>query len=232
MAPCATRDVLKRVGFAEDTSVIADRLPGYKLTLGNLNLTAAEVSNRYFQPIILIGGFVRDHRLVREIHFEMPLEVESYEQGVAWIVYGIGRDYRPPSPLEWFEYGKEYQDSLPWVREQKAYALRPQCTVERDWLKVAKKKILELAAPADEEHVTHISFDGEILRFQIEQTTIIVPATGKAWNTSVGIKTKCLDFLLKRFNRENINVAIWNDQLSFGNRCCKLAIAGATDESP
>jgi hypothetical protein len=30
--------------------------------------------------------------------FEMPLDVESFEQGVAWIWYGIGEKFQPRFP--------------------------------------------------------------------------------------------------------------------------------------
>jgi len=222
MEPWKTRDVLMKLGFKEDWSAITDMQPGYYYDFGNLRLTAAQVVNRYFVPIFYFGGVVTGYRQIREIEFEALLEVESFEQGVALIAYGIGWDFMPLKPTPWLALGQEWQDTLPWIREQKAYMARPQCTVERDWFRVAKRKLLELVTKANENDLAFVRFDGEMLRICLCGQIIPMPATGKEWDEQYTINAKELDSLPKRLKNDLICVSIWENRLNMGNRCWNL----------
>lgn len=226
----ATRDVLKAIGFEEDWNAMADKLPGYKFCSGNLRLTAAEVMSRYFRPIMYIGGYASDHRSVREICFEMPLAVESYEQGVAWIVSGIGDNFIPQSPIAWFSCGKEWEDQLPWIREMNAYKARPQCMVDREWFRVAVKKLRDLISTADETDMASFRFDGVGLQINVCGTTLVMPASGKAWDEPYTVLAKSLDFLPKRLTKESIHISSWNGHLEIDRRQFRLAHLEAAGE--
>jgi hypothetical protein len=109
----SVRDVLTILGFDEDWQTVADEQPAYRLDLGNLNINAAQVTGRWFRPMFLITGTERSSRTLRMIQCELPLEVESFEQGVALIVRAVGYEYQPEKPVPWFELGKRWRDRLP-----------------------------------------------------------------------------------------------------------------------
>lgn len=220
--PVKLRDVLNKIGFEEMWGTMTDQEPAYRYDFGNLQLTATQVMSMRFRPIFLFGGVWGDGRMFSEVDFEMPLEVASFEQGVAWIVYGIGQGFKPHNPCSWFDQGWEWQDSLPWVQRMKAFKLRPQCAVDREWFKVAVKKLRGLAAIANETDMAIFWFDGEVLRINACDQTIVMPADGIAWSEKYAIKAQTLDFLPKRLMTTIISFSVWDGHLSIGKRSWTL----------
>jgi hypothetical protein len=140
-----TRDVLSELGFKENWD------PRY------------ETHNRYFRRVFWFSGVAWGHNSLRDIDFEMPLEVDSFEQGVAWIAYVLGRKFCPKKPALWVEQGQEWADTLPWVHRLKQYEARPRCLVDREWFRVACKKLQERAGSADADEMVSFEFDGDAL---------------------------------------------------------------------
>ena len=111
------RTVFKELGFEEDWEAITDQPPAYFYDFGNLLLCAVQcTSSRSFKPVFLIGGVKRGPRSVGQIEFEMPLTIESFEQGVALIVHAVGKDFDPLVPTHWLSDGRKWQNHLPWLR--------------------------------------------------------------------------------------------------------------------
>lgn len=111
-----TRTVFKDLGFEEDWDALTDQPPAYLFDFGNLLLRAAQcTSSRTFRPVFLIGGVKRGLRSVGQIEFEMPLTVDSFEQGVALVAYAVGKDFDPLVPTPWLSDGRRWQDHLPWL---------------------------------------------------------------------------------------------------------------------
>ena len=220
-----TRALFEILGFQEDWEAITDQRPAYYHDFGNLRLTAAEVMS-YHGPRFLFSGVIEGARSVTMVDFEMPLEVESFEQGVAWIWSGIGEEFRPRLPTPWLEDGRTWQDHLPWVRRMEADKGRPQCLVERDWFRVAIKKLHAVAASASENDLVWLAFDGEALRIAAGGVTIIVPATGTAWDTRHAVKGTQLSDLPRRLT-DAVPIAVWDGKISIGSRVWSLAASEA-----
>lgn len=113
MRKTATRDILKLLGFEEDWKAMADEQPGYLANLGNITLKANQVTGFSFRSVFLFTGTASNGRSMKMIQFELPLHVESFEQGVALIVRGIGPEFEPSKPSPWFALGREWEDRLP-----------------------------------------------------------------------------------------------------------------------
>lgn len=76
------RAVFKDLGFKEDWVAMTDQPPAYFYDFGNLLLCAVEcTSSRSLKPIFLISGVKRGPRSAGQIEFEMPLTIDSFEQG-------------------------------------------------------------------------------------------------------------------------------------------------------
>lgn len=201
---------------------MTDQEPSYRYDFGNLELTVTQVMNLKFQSIFLFGGVAMDSRSIKEIDFQMPLDVESFEQGVAWISYGIDQDFRSLNPCPSFSQGIEWQEHLPWVRDQKDYQARPQCLVDRDWFRVAVKKIRQLIDSADNKDLALFAFDGGILKITVCGHILAMPARGEAWKEQYAISAKKLDFLPKRLMYGTIQLIIWEGRLMIGRRSWNL----------
>jgi hypothetical protein len=112
-----TRTVFEDLGFKEDWQAITDQPPAYFYDFGNLLLRAIECTScRSFKPVFLIGGVQRGPRSVGQIEFEMPLTIDSFEQGVALITHAVGKEFDPLVPTPWLSDGRKWQDHLPWLR--------------------------------------------------------------------------------------------------------------------
>lgn len=120
-----TREVFRLLGFVEGTEF---GCPAYVYDFGNLRLSALECVNKYYNTVFHLGGAVSGSRSMRTIESELPLTVDSFEQGVALIAYFVGKDFEPALPTPWLSDGREWQSFLPWVREsqlrEQLYAAR------------------------------------------------------------------------------------------------------------
>jgi hypothetical protein len=217
-----TRTLFEMLGFQQDWEAITDQRPAYYYDFGNLSLTAVEVMSDRFRPCFHLGGVMRSTNSIGMVEFEMPLEVESFEQGVAWIWYGIGEEFKPRIPASWLAEGRAWTEHLPWVRRMRDYEGRPQCLVDKHWFRVAIKKLRPLAASALESDLVWLSFDGESLRIAACGAIIVLPATGAAWDTRYAIKATALNHLPRRLTTR-IPISVWDEKFSIGNRVWNLA---------
>lgn len=217
------RELLKKIGFEEVYGKITEKEPSYSYDFGNLKLSAIQVTNFYLKPVFSFGGVAYGTNSLAEINFEIPLELDSFEQGIALIAYGIGKGFQPLKPTPWLVQGRDLEEiDLPWVQVSEAYKSRPQCFVDREWFRVAVKKLRKLAASAKKENLAEFSFDGEVFRINACGSVLIMPAQGMPWGRIYSITASELDFLPKRLMRETISVDIWNFSLGIGNRRWKI----------
>jgi hypothetical protein len=107
---------------------------------------------------------------------------------------------------------------LPWEQERVAYANRAHCTLERDWARLAFKKLaMQLAAVQDDTSVT-FSFDGGVFKICCLDFICAMPAKGNPWKQSFMIKTGSIRRLPNRLVGEQIEVSIHDSALFIGRR--------------
>ena len=217
-----TRVLFATLGFREDWEAITDQPPAYIYDFGNLVLHAAEVmGRRYLKPVFLMGGVTRDARSIGLIDFEMPLTIDSLEQGVALIAHAVGRDFQPLVPTPWLSDGRKWQDHLPWSRDRARYEARPSCSVPRDWFRVARDRLQVFSEESLEADLAWLTFDGEVLRFTIGDAAVTVPAAGRPWSDRYAIRAIELKLLPKRLT-DPVWIDIWDATLGVGNRRWQL----------
>jgi hypothetical protein len=112
-----TRDIFAILGFEEVRGLMTDQEPSYVIDLGNVRVEISQIMNMRFTAVLQMRGAYSspNGRTLTSIDFGLPLAVESFEQGVALLVDGLGRDFVPEKPTTWFELGKKWKDRLPWA---------------------------------------------------------------------------------------------------------------------
>ena len=118
-------DVLKSLGFIEDKSLFSDPPGGLSFNFGNFKLSAIVGLNRWLQPIIQLSGIMSTRRSFGEVLCEMPQEVESREQAIAWITWCLDEnwdgEFQPKFLVPWLEEGRKQRILLPWERDRIAW---------------------------------------------------------------------------------------------------------------
>jgi hypothetical protein len=219
----ATRELLKSLGFTNDPTVISDSPGGLSLDFGDFKLTASFGSNRWLQPSVWLGGVIATPRRLTSIECEMPIEVESWEQGAAWVTWCLdkhsaGRKFDPASPIPWLAEGRQNLHLLPWERKRAAYEARPHCWVERPWAKLALNALAEQLEKASNETFVTFSFDGAVLRIDCQEKVIAMPAEGGPWPQPFSIPSTAFKNLPKRLTGVTVEFSIWDSALTIGNR--------------
>lgn len=202
--------VLRRIGFLPT-------LDGLQFDFGNCKLKSIEGMTPQFYYGISFFGFWRTNRKMGELVFSLPLEVESYEHGIALIAYYLRHAELEIKP-KWLIEGLSLSELLPWEIERRKYRENPRAIIEHEWFRVIVKKLLEASKNSTEADVTTFSFDGAVLHIVCNGINIVCSATGKEWQSAATVKTKSLVFLPKRISKKNVQIYIWQDKLHIGNR--------------
>lgn len=209
------RDVLIALDFEEDWGAPTEEPPCYNFDFGNLKLNATQLTNLYLRPVFTFSGLVVTQRSITEIFSDLPIDIECFEQGVAWIAYVIGSEFVPRRSVSWLDDGRRWSAHLPWEMERRAFEARPYCSVEREWFRVAAKKIRTRASSANADDTIAVRFDGKILSFDMPNGLLVMPAIGKAWDMTYLIQLSLLSRLASRIMRETVSLSVWENQIRF-----------------
>lgn len=91
--------------------------PAYRTRFGPHEIETVLLTNRWFQKGWMLGGVVNTTRTVGIVEGELPLVVETKEQGLALLSYFLARQipeqFKPP----WLRIGERMTSHLPWVRQ-------------------------------------------------------------------------------------------------------------------
>lgn len=223
-----TWDLLRSLGFAVNPTLVSDVVPGLSFDFGNFKLDAICGANRHFVRVILLSGVMVTERSMREVECEMPPEVESAEQGMAWVAWCLdngdtGRRFEPKIAPAWLAEGRKHFHLLPWNREMAAYYARPHCFVQRDWARVALKALGDQLKTVDDEAPVTFGFDGNVLTISCAGNVSPMPAEGSPWTKRYSVRARALRDLPKRLMSSNIQFSVWESVLTIGNRAYRLA---------
>ena len=182
--------------------------------------------------VVVFNGILKTPRTIGEVDFEMPRRVTSQEQCAAWIVWHLdgfaeGGVFIPVREVEWVIEGRKSKYLLPWVIDLTAYNARPQCSVQRDWLRLALKTLSGHLAKVANESPVKLSFDGEVLLIRCAEKVVVLPGEGLPWPQDFTIPAGKLLNLPKRLMHEHIGVSIWESRLTIGH----WIFSGITEET-
>jgi hypothetical protein len=216
----STWDLLLTLGFVQDQSVIADQPPGISFDFGNFKLEASRLTNRWNVPTVLLGGVMASKRTSALVNAELALQVESREQGLAFVAWCLdnsaGGRFQLTIEPPWLAEGRRYRHLLPWERKRAAYLARPHCYVQRDWARVALKKLAAQVTNLNNDAPVTFSFDGTVLMIRCPGKVNAMSAEGLPWTESYSITAGALRKLPKRLMSEMVEVSVWDSALIIG----------------
>jgi hypothetical protein len=183
----------------------------------------------YSGEIISLSGVLSTQRAVAEIQFELPRRVESLKQCAAWIVWNLdqhssGGAFRSARDVGWINEGRQNRRLLPWVMSQAEFDARPQCTVRRDWLRLALKNLREQLASLPEDGIVVFSFDGSVFSIRCDNKVIAFPGEGLPRGVCFKVRAGELRRLPKRLMHDHIALSIWQSRLAIDGSACKGTI--------
>ena len=214
---------IQMLGFEPDASAISDGGRGLSYDLGKFRLSAGRMMNLHFREIVQFSAVYQTPRTIGSIDFEMPMQVESLEQCAAWIAWHLNErlpsleKLLSPAKASFLLLGLQHQDTLPWVRDMAAYAARPQCVVERSWMRVALNALKAKLNIENSDGDVGIWFDGQVLAFSGPGWVVPVPAEGAPWPSRYQIRTENFSKFPSRLMSERIHISAWKEHLHVGN---------------
>jgi hypothetical protein len=221
-ATIPTMDSLRCLGFQPDPTIVSDGYPGLSFDFGNLTLRASSCVNLRYVEIVFFTGILSTPRSLTEVQFEMPRRLKSVKQCAALIVWNLDqyadhRVFRSARHVGWMEEGRENRRLVPRVMSMAEYNARPQCVVQRDWLRLALKTLGKYLAPLSDDASIVFRFDGSVLAIRSNEKVIALPGEGSPWAVSFRVEARTLQQLPKRLMREDISVSIWESRITLGN---------------
>ena len=210
------RSVLVDLGFATDDVQSGSGQGSLSFDFGNLILTASKGTNRWLRDVWLFAGVANDGVSLALIEFEMPLNVESVEQGTAWIAEHVNGKVRLRSAPQWLQDGHGWRHQLPWRNELTRYEERPFCRVEREWFRLPCRAMRLAAEEAQPEERAEVSFDGSVLKVALPNKIVAVPASGERWDSVVAVTLTELRHLPRRLMSHLVEVSVLQEHLAIG----------------
>lgn len=221
MGNLSTHEFLLSVGFVRDPSAGSPTSRSLCYDFGNFTLHVIYGVNRHFMEVALLHGVIITPRTITHVECEMPLELESWEQGLAFLAWSLDNNspgsFVPAKYVPWLAEARRYIHLLPWEQEAAAYDARPQCSIHREWARLALRQLgLQALISADETPVI-FKFDGEVLTIRCDDCLIAVAASGSAWPRQYVLPARQLRRLPRRLMYNPIWVSVWESALTIAN---------------
>ena len=109
----ATQTLLRSLGAEDDPSIFQDGDVGVRMQIGPHALRGGQVMSWWLTPTYRISGVIKTERTVALVDSEMPVEIESEDEGLAWLAAilrgSIPQDLKP----DWLLKGECLRHLLP-----------------------------------------------------------------------------------------------------------------------
>ena len=91
----ATTSLLRTLGAVDDPGAIQDERSGLRLQIGPHCVHGGQHMSRWFKPTYRISAVINTGRSISLVESEMPAELETEDEGLAWLAE-ILREALPP----------------------------------------------------------------------------------------------------------------------------------------
>lgn len=223
MSAVSIWELLAEIGFNFDSSVILDG-DGMSINLGRLlqsvdsdgektvfKLNASKVMNKYFRQVVMLSGHVATARSMEVVFSDLPLQVSSRSEDLAFVAYGIPSSFDPKGRIEWLREGRAAKELLPWEKARLDYAKCPSAIVGRDWMRLAFKSLREIISTHPEVGAIDFGFEGGVLKIVAGEVCFAMTASGKSWPSVYSVAIVPGLRLPSRLMSDSIEVAFRED---------------------
>ena len=107
-----TSSLLRNLGAVADPCAIQDDDTGLRLRVGPHCVHGGEYLSRWFRPTYRISGVINTGRSISLIESEMPAELESEDEGLAWLAAILGDALPNESKPAWLLKGERLSHLL------------------------------------------------------------------------------------------------------------------------
>lgn len=217
MSSISTDDFLVSVGFVRKLGSFSSSSGGLAYDFGNFELEVAYGVNRWFRQVALLHGVIITPRTIAQVECEMPLMLESHEQGLGFLAWCLDNSspgsFKPAKYVPWLEEARKCTHLLPWEQDAAVYAARPRCWIQRDWAKLLLRSLALEATIAEDDTPIMFDFDGEVLTIRCADSRIAAAGTGDAWPHKYSIPAQNLRKLPRRLMQNPIEISVWESAL-------------------
>jgi hypothetical protein len=236
-------DVLADLGFVVDPTGHSDDPPALALRGSNYSIRAGSTVTARLWPVVHFGGSIKSGDGFSIVDFALPLTVDSLNQAMAWIAYGLGRGTRLDPMPPWLPQALALSEELPWMkrprqtparvlRDTLSWQVRPCCLVERDWARLALN-FLRRAAERDPFEVFGADFDGEMLIVRALGQALGVPATGSGpWRPGFRASLQHLHPMPRMLRSDPVEISIWDEALRMDHGSKIWVVSPRPEEAP
>lgn len=221
MSSISTDDFLLSVGFVRKPNTFSSSPGGLAYDFGNFELVAIYGVNRYFMEVALLHGVIITERTITEVECEMPLMLESREQGLGFLAWCLDTNspgsFTPGRHVPWLEEARKCTHLLPWEQDAAAYEARPQCWIQREWAKLLLRSLALEATMAEADTPIVFEFDGEVLTIRCAGSRIAAAGTGEAWPHRYSVPAHNLRKLPRRLMQNPMEISVWESALSIAH---------------
>lgn len=201
-----TLDVLRLLGFSEPKNSFANL--AWNFGIGEVSAVecVAEKGLRVY-----MSGFwqTKDRQRMGLIEYPMLAEVDSLEQGKAWLAYVLHDVHRVPFPERpsWIDEGLALKHLLPWVQALERSRARFKCLVPQKFLRLTLADLRRAAKSATERDLVTFEFDGRVLTLTAMGKRTEIVAGGQAWDRPYSVPLIYFSRGI-RFNRSGQAISI------------------------
>ncbi len=113
--PVSMQSLFEDLGFERFPHPFTSK-PAYRVRFGPYEVELALLTNRWFQQSWMVSGIVNSGRTIAAIEAELPVEVETTEQGLALLSHFVGQHIPDEFKPAWLRIGERMTAHLPWSR--------------------------------------------------------------------------------------------------------------------
>ena len=176
--------ILLNLGFSKNEI-------GFQFDFGNCNLKVISGFNESMRYGYHFMGHIFSSREASLIQFSLPMEVDSFEMGVALISYYLKR-YPLEKIPDWQILGLKWNSLLPWEKELEKFNSIPKAEITRDWFRIVNKELKQIIKSSSQNELFTFSFNGEIFKIVGSEFMVCCPAKGNKWESEVRLEANKL----------------------------------------
>ena len=215
----ATMRSLRALGFTDRKPQYARTRIGYDM--GGWELSAQEMLNRLFVPIVSVTGLLRTRDILADIEIEMQQTFDQPEMAAAFLVFILDQHKRHLKTLpNWWSLGEANLHLHPIMQKRKqheermkAWRARPHCRIEVDHARLFRSQLRTAISELVGEECARLYFDGQVLRVTLAEREIAVLASGEAWPHAVSWPLSAKVKLPGRFNNDPVTLGFFDGNL-------------------